>query len=219
MGKKQKERLNKILNKEAFSEKIYSDEDWSESEKLQKYISKLECGEYRRTQRLCNRTFCYNRAIFNRIQAFNYSESKEFINYQANIRGEKRGEFLEEFENFLTKLKEVQIPTDLSNYFSIVHRLKSKEMEGQGVKILKKVFIIHGHNLEMKTDVQLFINRCGLDDIVLHERPSKNRTIIQKLLEESKEACFAIALFSEDDKQKNGKVRARQMSYLSLAFF
>lgn len=81
------------------------------------------------------------------------------------------------------------------------------------------VFIIHGHDEEMKRSVQLFLNRGELQDIVLHERPDKNRTVIEKLIEEGANASYVIALLSPDDVQEDGTVRARQNVVLEIGYF
>jgi predicted nucleotide-binding protein len=82
-----------------------------------------------------------------------------------------------------------------------------------------KVFIIHGHDNEMKREVQLLLNRAELDDVVLHECPDKGRTIVEKLIEESQDAGFAIALLSPDDLLEDGIYRARQNVILEIGYF
>jgi len=81
------------------------------------------------------------------------------------------------------------------------------------------VFIIHGHDEEMKRSVQLFLNRAELQDIVLHEQPDKSRTVIEKLIEESENAGYVIALLSPDDVQGDGTLRARQNVILEIGYF
>ena len=83
----------------------------------------------------------------------------------------------------------------------------------------KKIFIIHGHSVKMKNEVQLFLARADLDDCVLHECPDRGRTIIDKLIEESKSAAFALALLSPDDETSSGEKRARQNVILEIGYF
>lgn len=83
----------------------------------------------------------------------------------------------------------------------------------------KRVFIIHGHDNELKTQVQLTLTRAKLEEIVLHECPDKGRTIIDKLEQESDGACYAIALLSPDDELTDGKLRARQNVILEIGYF
>lgn len=81
------------------------------------------------------------------------------------------------------------------------------------------VFIIHGHDEEMKRSVQLFLNRGEIQDVVLHEQPDKNRTVIEKLIDEGSAADYVIALLSPDDVQEDGSMRARQNVILEIGYF
>lgn len=81
------------------------------------------------------------------------------------------------------------------------------------------VFIIHGHDNELKTEVQLLLSRAGVNNLVLHEQPDKGRTIIDKLVEESNNSNYAIALLSPDDKLEDGSKRARQNVILEIGYF
>ena len=82
-----------------------------------------------------------------------------------------------------------------------------------------KVFVIHGHDEEMKRSVQLFLTRANLTDIVLHEQLDKNQTIIEKLIEVGSTVSYAIALLSPDDIQADGTFRARQNVILEIGYF
>jgi predicted nucleotide-binding protein len=42
------------------------------------------------------------------------------------------------------------------------------------------IFIVHGHDTQAKTELQLFLRKAGLDSVVLHEQPNGGRTIIEK---------------------------------------
>lgn len=81
------------------------------------------------------------------------------------------------------------------------------------------VFIIHGHDNELKAEVQLLLTRAGVNNIVLHEQPDKGRTIIDKLIGESSNSNYAIALLSPDDKLEDGETRARQNVILEIGYF
>jgi predicted nucleotide-binding protein len=81
------------------------------------------------------------------------------------------------------------------------------------------VFIIHGHDDQLKTEVQLLLARAGVNNLVLHEQPDKGRTIIDKLVEESFSSNYAIALLSPDDKLEDGSKRPRQNVILEIGYF
>ncbi len=82
-----------------------------------------------------------------------------------------------------------------------------------------RIFIIHGHDIEMKNAVQLVVSRAQLDDVVLHEQPDRGRTVIDKLIEESAHAAYAVALLSPDDALAHGILRARQNVILEIGYF
>ncbi|MDN5566007.1 MAG: nucleotide-binding protein [Psychrobacter sp.] len=78
-----------------------------------------------------------------------------------------------------------------------------------------KVFIVHGHDNEAKTEVARFIERLGLEAIILHEQINSGATIIEKL-EKYTDVGFAIVLYTPDDigavktESDNSNPRARQ---------
>jgi predicted nucleotide-binding protein len=88
----------------------------------------------------------------------------------------------------------------------------------------KEVFIIHGHNEELKKEVAETIKSFSLIPIILHERPNKGRTIIEKLEEEGSKVGFAVALLTPDDIYIPGGSsttisRARQNVILEMGYF
>ncbi len=96
---------------------------------------------------------------------------------------------------------------------------KTKYFRKEIMQKKPKIFIIHGHNNELKREVQLLLSRAGVEDVVLHECPDKGRTIIDKLIEESDGSNYAISIMSPDDLTKDGKLRARQNVILEIGFF
>lgn len=85
------------------------------------------------------------------------------------------------------------------------------------------VFVVHGHDEELKQSVARTIERLGLEPVILHEKPNKGRTIIEKFDDYSK-VGFAVALLSADDvarssKEKDESFRARQNVIFELGFF
>ena len=81
------------------------------------------------------------------------------------------------------------------------------------------VFIIHGHDNTLKMEVQLLLNRAAVNNIVLHEQADRGRTIIDKLLDETNKAGYAIALLTPDDILENEAKRARQNVILEIGYF
>jgi len=91
-------------------------------------------------------------------------------------------------------------------------------------KYSNKVFIVHGHDEEMKQSVARTISKLGLEPVILHEQPNRGRTIIEKFEEESSDVGFAVVLLSPDDEgRKRGEEvlhpRARQNVVFEHGFF
>lgn len=88
----------------------------------------------------------------------------------------------------------------------------------------KEIFIIHGHDEELKNEIADTIKGLSLRPIILHEQANKGRTIIEKLEDESRKVGFAVALLTPDDvyiEQVTQTVsrRARQNVILELGYF
>lgn len=87
------------------------------------------------------------------------------------------------------------------------------------------VFIVHGHNGEMRVSIKSFIESLGLKAVVLQDAPDRGLTILEKLEGEINRAKFAIVLLSPDDEGYSGKdgaakakKRARQNVILELGW-
>ena len=78
-----------------------------------------------------------------------------------------------------------------------------------------KVFIVHGHDESAQNKVARFVEKLGFEAIILHEKASSGRTIIEKI-EHYSDVGFAIVLYTPDDvgneksKSDSLNVRARQ---------
>jgi len=63
----------------------------------------------------------------------------------------------------------------------------------------RKVFIVHGRDNEAKQEVRRFVERLGLEAIILHEQASAGMTIIEKIEHYSNDADFALVLYTACD--------------------
>lgn len=123
--------------------------------------------------------------------------------------------------------KETNTPPQMLNSKEIAEAI-AKEVEKllrDETKNKKPIFIVHGHNREMKESVARLVENLGLEAIILHEKPDGGKTIIEKF-ETHSDVKFAIVLLSPDDKGclikdnfKNAKPRARQNVILELGYF
>ena len=98
------------------------------------------------------------------------------------------------------------------------------------IKPNNKVFIVHGHDIELKNDTELFLKSINLDPVVLHRQLDEGLTIIEKF-EKHSEVTYAIILLTPDDigfpiseikKSDNERIiecRARQNVIFEFGFF
>lgn len=85
--------------------------------------------------------------------------------------------------------------------FGALQRRKSPR---RGNAYNRRVFIVHGHDVGLKNELARFLERLGLQPVILHEQPDRGQTIIQKLRDESSDVGFAFILHTPDDE---GRVR------------
>ena len=102
---------------------------------------------------------------------------------------------------------------------------KAGKVQKTDVKLSKQIFLVHGHDDAMKQAVARTLEKIGLEPIILHEKPSEGRTIIEKFTDYS-EVSFAVVLLSPDDiaypkdrSPKDAMLRARQNVIFELGFF
>lgn len=100
---------------------------------------------------------------------------------------------------------------------------KQTEVATISLSDCKSVFIVHGHDGELKERVARLLEQQGIDPIILSEQANQGQTIIEKI-ESNSVVGAAICLFTADDlgrskgNQKNAP-RARQNVVLETGFF
>ena len=87
----------------------------------------------------------------------------------------------------------------------------------------KKIFIVHGHDGELKQSVARIVEKQGIKAIILSEQANKGRTIIEKF-EDYSDVSGAICLFTADDYGRAkadtaDNTRARQNVVLETGYF
>jgi len=152
---------------------------------------------------------------------------KEELRILAKISSDSWEQDKELFLHFLSAVEKGV--TELPDSFLIPDVLprpdKSRARRVVGKDAKKKVFIVHGHDSLVKTDVARTVEKLGLDAIVLHEQPNEGKTIIEKFERDASQVSFAITLLTPDDvgypenKPGEKKPRARQNVILELGYF
>lgn len=64
----------------------------------------------------------------------------------------------------------------------------------------RDVFIVHGHDGELKNELARFLQRLDFNPIILHEQADRGQTILQKLQYESSRVGYAFILHTPDDE-------------------
>ncbi|MGM0564949.1 MAG: TIR domain-containing protein [Pseudomonadota bacterium] len=104
---------------------------------------------------------------------------------------------------------------------------KESKREAPPVKLAsdnKKVFVVHGHDDAAKSEIARFLEKAGLEPIVLHEQASSSRTIIEKI-EANSDVGYAVILYTPCDigakktESPELKSRARQNVVFEHGYF
>lgn len=88
---------------------------------------------------------------------------------------------------------------------------------------MNKIFIVHGHDGELKQHVARIVEKQGIEAVILSEQVNQGRTIVEKF-EANSEVGGAICLFTADDMGKakdasSDSPRARQNVVLETGYF
>jgi predicted nucleotide-binding protein len=142
--------------------------------------------------------------------------------YMQPSLGQQIDSFREGMENQITALESILERLELiPEAISVMHEPPITQQSKGG----KSVFIVHGHDDLTKTSVARFIEKLGLEAIILHEQPNKGQTIIEKFESNAANVGFAVVLLTPDDvgapkeAPNDVKERARQNVILELGYF
>ena len=91
------------------------------------------------------------------------------------------------------------------------------------VRSFSRVFIVHGHNGELKEGVARLLEQQGIQPIILHEQVNRGATIIEKI-ESNSDVQAAVCLFTADDygystTDQERQPRARQNVVFETGYF
>lgn len=135
-----------------------------------------------------------------------------FIQPKFKTYAERRTFLSEQFTPLLDTLEfdDPQLPQKPTS-------LQRQQRASSVTRNKRKVFIVHGRNNEAKQEVTRFVERQGIETIILHEQASSGMTIIEKIEHYSNDADFALILYTACDQGRGiheskfpPKNRARQ---------
>lgn len=119
-----------------------------------------------------------------------------FIKQKYGTYAERRTYISQEFTPVLDFLEFGQLPQQST---SAATQTSTTPHTASIPRNKRKVFIVHGHDNEAKLDVSRFIEKLGLEAIILHEQASSGMTIIEKIEHYSNDADFALVLYTPCD--------------------
>lgn len=138
-----------------------------------------------------------------------------FIKQKFGTYAERRTYLSEEFTPVLDML-EFGLPTQPTSPVGVFQNTSPNKPKAV-TRNKRKVFIVHGRDNEAKQEVSRFIEKLGLEAIILHEQASVGMTIIEKIEHYSNDADFALVLYTACDHGRGAhetnirpKNRARQ---------
>lgn len=135
----------------------------------------------------------------NEIIDIRYTLSKLDEWYSENQRYIQDNEFVTNSRSHIKIEKDIQTYLKEINDYEETSHIKADRDGFMELNIDKnKVFIVHGHDSEAKTEVARFVEKLGLEAIILHEQASSGNTIIEKI-EEYSNVGFGIVIYTPCD--------------------
>jgi len=92
-----------------------------------------------------------------------------------------------------------EIGRDVTREFISSRRLGKLPRGTDHKEYSNRIFLVHGHDELPKEQLARMLTDMGLEPIILHEKPDKGRTIIEKFEEECKDVGFAFVIITPDD--------------------
>lgn len=152
-----------------------------------------EWGGEDRPEWLAWKTRSYN--LITQIAALN---SPATTLAETAIRIKTKGNYPKEFERLReTMIKALKLAA-LSIKKDSFGELKKQTTRSSSITPSNKIFVVHGHDYALKTEVENFLNDIGLEPIVLHKKPDEGQTIIEKF-EKHSDVGYAFILLTPDE--------------------
>lgn len=96
----------------------------------------------------------------------------------------------------LSDIKDFDLPHMKQDLLRLVE--KARAVQESPLLPSNRVFIVHGRDYESVKELKTMLVELGLNPIVLHEQPSKGRTVVEKL-EDYSDVGYAFAILTPDD--------------------
>lgn len=142
---------------------------------------------------------------------------------ELNLIGIAKFDYIDKWDNSKSQIPTTQSEMPLIAPIALNQIISSHNM-GNIQSNKKQVFIVHGHDDQLKTKVENVLRKLGLEPIILAQHPNEGDSIIDKFERKSSKADYAIILLTADDKgkpknDKRYKLRARQNVIFEMGYF
>ncbi len=117
---------------------------------------------------------------------------------QDGISSPTKGNYFDKFDiakSNLVKALKVVADTLQNDFYG---ELKKSKSEAKSPLLSNKVFVVHGHDQSLKTDIERFLHEIGLTPVVLHREADQGATIIEKF-EKHSDVGYAFILLTPDE--------------------
>ncbi len=107
-------------------------------------------------------------------------------------------------------------------YLEELEEIEASEVTDEAKEEMRdytKVFIVHGHDGELKEKVARLLEKQGIEAIILHEKANLGMTIIEKIEKYADPVGAAICLYTPDDVMADGSKRVRQNVVFETGYF
>lgn len=176
-----------------------------------------------------------------RYERPNYEEWKIFTKHRIKRIFGNRREYIDELEKYFHEEENhIKYRDEVLDNVAILIRSMIEEIEddwrdsespqlaseGSNIQVSQsnRVFVIHGHDRAAQETTARFLEKLGLEPVILHEQSNEGRTIIEKF-EDHADVRFAVVLLTPDDtgaskrKPDENKDRARQNVVFEFGYF
>jgi predicted nucleotide-binding protein len=136
-------------------------------------------------------------------------------------------------KTYLSEIEDLEeLVEGLSNIRSDEDRLLQKRIQKNIANLArtildenKKIFIVHGRNINMRDKISSLLGRLKIDYVILETEYNNGATVIEKFIKNACDCRYAIVLFSADDvgryddEKSEFKSRTRQNVIMELGYF
>jgi predicted nucleotide-binding protein len=117
---------------------------------------------------------------------------------ETSIRIRTSGHYPKDFERLKETMVQALKLAALNIKKDPFGELKKQTTKSSSVTSSNKIFVVHGHDHALKSELENFLNDIGLEPIVLHKKPDEGQTIIEKF-EKHSDVGYAFILLTPDE--------------------